>query len=481
MKIKIIISFLLFTVFNKVWVHARPNRKPFNVLLITIDDLRPSLGCYGDAKAITPFMDQLASRGILFNRAYCQQAVCNPSRSSVMTGRRPDDIGVTDLVTHFRKKYPDLVTLPQAFRKAGYIARGIGKIYHGSRNTQDEASWSLPSIQNLSLRSEEYFLPQNQKKGKAAAYEFTPGADDKYPDGKIANELIQALRSFKNSGGPFFLAAGFKKPHLPFNAPQKYLKLYENTAFAPTAFNARPRNAPEIAFHHSQELRGYTDIADSGPLSAQQQEALIKAYYACISFVDAQIGKILDELDRLGLRQQTIVLLWGDHGYHLGEQDLWCKSANFELDTRIPLIISVPGGAHQGTVTPAIVEALDIYPTLLDLCDLPPMTGLGGKSLKPLLNHPRMKWTYPAYSQFGRPYNAITTGRPTHMGYTIRTSDWRYTLWYRLKDGLVESRELYDMRVDSIESLNLAGIRKYRKAERRLGALLNEYRQCHAP
>ncbi|MBZ4192447.1 sulfatase [Niabella beijingensis] len=449
---------------------------PPNVLFIAVDDLRPDLGCYGNRKVITPNMDRLAGKGLVFNRAYCQQAVCNPSRASVLTGLRPDETGVTDLITHFRQKNPDVVTLPQAFKQAGYTAVGIGKIFHGSRNTQDEASWSRPSLENLSVRSDEYFLPPNKKKGKAGASEFTEGEDNKYPDGKITDAVISALREFKSSGEKFFLAAGFKKPHLPFCAPQKYLDLYAQTDFSAIAHRQKPGGAPDIAFHQWQELRGYSDIPDAGPLDGATEATLRRAYYACISYVDAQIGKILDELDRLGLRQQTIIVLWGDHGYHLGEQELWCKSTNFELDDRIPMIISAPPVNAKGAVTNAIVEAVDLYPTLTDLCGIRPSPTLSGKSLVPLLKDPERKWNQKAYSQFCRPYKAIGSGHPTHMGYTVRDEDWRYTVWYRLKDDVIESRELYDMQKDPVETINLAGQAGYKKVEDKLGRLLESYR-----
>lgn len=452
-------------------VGAKPN-----VLFIAVDDLRPDLGCYGDAKAITPNIDRLAGRGLVFNRAYCQQAVCNPSRASVLTGLRPNETGVTDLITHFRQKDPDIVTLPQAFKQAGYTAIGIGKIFHGSKNTQDEVSWSAPSVQNLSVRSDEYFLPQNKKKGKAGSFEFTEGPDNKYPDGKIADEVVGALRNFKSSGEKFFIAAGFKKPHLPFCAPQKYWDLYAHTDFSTIAHRQRPEGAPEMAFHQWQELRGYADIPDTGALAGTTEADLRRAYYACVSYVDVQIGKIIDELDRLGLREQTIIVLWGDHGYHLGEQELWCKSTNFELDDRIPMIISAPAAGRRGAATNAIVEAVDLYPTLMDLCGIPPPHTLSGRSLAALLSDPAAKWDHEAYSQFCRPYKAITSGHPTHMGYTVRDQAWRYTVWYRLKDHVIESRELYDVHQDPVETVNLAGRREYKKVEDKLGRLLELYR-----
>lgn len=448
-----------------------------NVLFIVADDLRPSMGCYGDRKAITPNMDKLAGNGIVFNNAYCQQAVCNPSRASVLTGLRPDQNGVTDLVTHFREKIPEVVTLPQAFRNAGYTAISIGKIFHNTKKTLDAVSWSTLPPGNVIISSREYQLERNKKGGKGDAVEFTETDDDQYPDEQIANETIKLLNKLKESGEPFFLATGFKKPHLPFCAPQKYWDLYRHTNFSPVPGKYRPLYAPGIAFHQWQELRGYTDIPDSGSIGTQKEQDLIRAYYACISYVDVQIGKIIRELDRLGLRDNTIIVLWGDHGYHLGEQDLWCKSTNFELDTRIPLIISAPAVGKRGGKSDAIVEAIDIYPTLIDLCGVKAATQLSGKSLAPLLSNPGMTWDHVAYSQFCRPYKAITTQHPTHMGYTVRDKDFRYTLWYNLSTNAVEARELYDMKQSHVETVNLAGQKKYRQVEKKLAEMLEAYKR----
>lgn len=456
---------------------GQQREKPYNVLFIVVDDLRPSLGCYGDRAAITPHIDRLAARSIVFDRAYCQQAVCNPSRASVLTGLRPDENGVTDLITHFREKLPNAVTLPQAFKNAGYTAVGVGKIFHGSKNTQDTASWSAPPVRSVSVKSSEYFLEKNKKGGKADAYEFVDAPEEAYPDGRTAATAIQLLTTFKQSGKPFFLATGFQKPHLPFCAPLQYWDLHAGLDTAAPHNPARPAGAPALAYHQWQELRGYTDIADKGPLGAQQARDLKRAYYACVSYMDAQLGKVLDALDRLGLRENTLVVLWGDHGYHLGEQDLWCKSTNFELDTRIPLLIAAPGVVRVPATTPAIVEAVDLYPTLLELCQIQPAGPLSGASLVPLLKDPEKKWTGVAYSQFCRPYKAITSKTATHMGYSVRDQNWRYTLWYEMVNNRIVARELYDLSSHPIETENLAGGKAYRKTERKLERLLQRYRQ----
>ena len=448
----------------------------YNVVFIAVDDLRPTIGCYDDKRAITPNIDRLANNGVIFTNAYCQQAVCNPSRASILTGLRPNENGVTDLVTHFREKAPDVVTLPQIFVKAGYQVNNIGKIYHGKNATQDDISWSGPPKFNISVKKEQYFLPENKKGGKAASFEFADVEDNSYIDGKIAQEAITLLKEYKQSEKKFFLAIGFKKPHLPFCAPKKYQDLYNDTDFSFIVDREKPENAPQIAYHHWQELRGYTDIPDKGELSNKKEQDLWLAYYACVSYVDAQIGKILNELEQLELSKNTIVVLWGDHGFHLGEQELWCKSTNFELDDRIPLIFSAPGISKTGVKSKAIVEAIDIYPTIIDLCGIKPERKLSGMSLKPLLLNPDKIWNHVAFSQFCRPYKALSSKNATHMGYTIRTYDWRYTVWYNLQNDSVEHRELYDLSEYRVEKRNIAGTKQYAKVEKKLGKQLENYK-----
>jgi len=450
--------------------------KTLNVLFIAVDDLRPNIGCYGDDKAITPNLDQLAKRGMIFNNAYCQQAVCNPSRASVMTGLRPDQIRVTNLGSHFRQTVPDVLTLPQAFKAKGYEAVAIGKIFHGSKKTQDEVSWSEPSVMNLSKKSDEYALLENQTGKKAAAYEMADVADSVYEDGQIAINAINQLHKFKESGNPFFLAVGFKKPHLPFCAPKKYWDIYDDSVFESLTEIERPENAPEIAFHNSQELRGYTDIPIEGRIDDIKKQNLWHGYYACISFVDEQLGKILHTLRELDLEDNTVIVLWGDHGYHLGEQALWCKSTNFELDCRIPLFFSFPGMKTAGSGSNALVEAIDIYPTLLDLCGLESHGTLNGKSLLPVLNNPEDSVKDFAFSQFIRPYGALTSMPVSYNGYSVRNKDWRCTVWYNFNNDSIDYSELYDLHDSSIEMKNVAGEPQYAEIEAQLVQLLNDYK-----
>lgn len=427
-----------------------------NVLFIAVDDLRTQLGCYGDPVAQTPHIDSLAAGGLLFNRAYCQQAVCNPSRASLMTGRRPNTTKVWDLGTHFREALPGVITLPQYFKQQGYRTQAIGKIYHDPAWAQDSLSWTEPEQMVVTRNDGKYVLDSNRhKKGswKAAATERADVDDAAYIDGQVAEAAVEALSSLKAQ--PFFLAVGFRRPHLPFSAPAPYWDMYSRESIPLPDFTHAPEGAPELALHSSAELRGYTDVPEKGPISEDKMRELIHGYYAATSYVDAQIGKVLQELDRLGLRENTIVVLWSDHGYHLGEQGLWVKTTNFELDTRVPLIISAPGQKKPGIRSDALVELVDLYPTLAELAGLPVPSGLEGVSMKPLLADPARAWKAAAFSQFPRPW--MYKDEPQVMGYSMRTANYRYTEWQDFRSGEVRAVELYDMKADPLEKKNLAG------------------------
>ena len=448
--------------------------KKMNVLFILVDDLRPNLGCYGDPIAVTPQIDALARRGVLFNHAYCQQAVCNPSRASMLTGLRPDETGVVNLQSHFRTKNPDVVTLPQWFKQNGYYTVGIGKTTHGTKATEDEISWT----KEISASSDMYALPENRvKKGKGVSIEMADVSDDMYSDGKIARNTITVIREAQKGEAPFFVAVGFRKPHAPFNAPKKYWDMYDRNIFKVKNRN-RPEGSPDLAFHQWQELRGYKDIPKSEALSVEKEQELQHGYYACISYVDEQVGKIVRELERQKLLDHTIIVLWGDHGYHLGEQDLWCKSTNFELDVRVPLLIVDPRRHGNGRQSNAVVETVDLYPTLNQLCGIEPTYSLSGISLKPLLDNPAEKWEYPAFSQFVRPYDVILgKGAETHMGYSVRIDGFRATYWYSALTKSWDHKELYVLEGDNLEEKNVSGQKKYRDIERRLADLLKSYQQ----
>ena len=424
-----------------------------NVLFIAVDDLRTTLGCYGDAKAKTPNIDALARRGLRFDRAYCQQAVCNPSRQSLLTGRRPDSIRVWNLVEHFRQTAPDAVSHPQHFKDHGYHARSIGKVFHGQEPMADPASWSEPGVLEYGGMREDYQLAANRDgAGKQAAVEVSDARDEEYLDGQVAARAAAALRELKDR--PFFLAVGFRKPHLPFTAPRKYWDLYDAADLGPPPDPHPSPTIPTLHLHDGVELRGYTDVPDEGPIPPDQVAQLRHGYYACVSFMDAQVGKVLAALDEAGLRERTIVVLWSDHGFHLGERGLWAKSTNFEIDARVPLILSTPQLKHRGVTTNALVELVDLFPTLVELCRLPMPDKLEGLSMVRLLDDPGRPWKSAAFTQFQRPWRI--KGAVTNMGYSVRTAQYRYVQWVERATGRVLAKELYDHAADPGETQNLA-------------------------
>jgi iduronate 2-sulfatase len=442
----------------------QPNKRP-NVLFIAVDDLRPALGCYGDKTAITPHIDRLAGRGMVFQRAYCQQAVCSPSRLSLLTGRRPDTIRVWDLKTHFRQAVPDVITLPQHFKNHRYHTQSLGKIYHGGgKPAKDPSSWSVePQYDTTRDPEVRYALPENlQGKGlKRSAAEAADVPDNTYLDGIVCDAAVKTLGELKSGKQPFFLAVGFRKPHLPFCAPQKYWDLYDREKIPLPENDQHPQGAPELATRSWRELEGYTDIPADGNISTAKIRELRHGYYACVSYVDALVGRLLDELKTLELAEKTVVVLWGDHGYHLGEQGLWTKANNYELATRVPLIISVPGQATAGETTDALVEFVDVYPTLAEVCGLEAPEGVEGISLKPLLDKPDQPWKLAVFSQFPRARTGHRhRGHGDVMGYAVRTDRYRYVEWREWDSQQVVARELYDHTSDPLEARNVAALPK---------------------
>lgn len=450
-----------------------------NVLFISIDDMRNTISAYGDPLAVTPNMDRLARDGVLFHHHYVQQPSCAPSRTSMLTGQRPDEIGVTNHATHFREIHPDVVTLPQIFKLEGYQSVGIGKIFHYGRGYYDTASWTTSVYDSNYGITGHYVLPENKIGGKAASLECVDVPDTAYPDGRYTDLAVDFLRKFKLENAPFFLAIGYMKPHLPFNAPKRYWDLYDRDDFYPIEHPERPAGAPDLAFHNSNELRGYSDIPDRGPIPVEKAKELRHGYYACVSYIDAQVGILLDTLEELGLRDNTIVVLWSDHGFHLGEQSFWGKSSTYELDARGPLIMSVPDVTPAGARADAFVEALDIYPTLIDLCGIEERTTLSGRSLRPVLANPAAEWGRAAFNQFPRPYRAAIGAREpmSHMGYSVRVEDWRFTAWLNVETGEFEFPELYSMKTSFIESVNLAGRSKHASIEAELMEMIRAYSQ----
>jgi iduronate 2-sulfatase len=454
-------------------------KKP-NILFIAVDDLRPELGCYGKDYIKSPNIDRIARAGIVFKRAYCQQAICSPSRTSLMTGTRPDTTKVWDLVTHFRKNTPDVVTLGQHFKNNGYFVKGIGKIYHGSLS--DDPTWSVPL---KTPDAPKYALPENVKldqsskkagsNGDAAskskkkkpidevtseglsankynsrgpAFEAADVPDHTFQDGKVAELAVANLSEMSKKDQPFFLAVGFIKPHLPFVSPKKYWDLYDPATIQLAPNNFYPKDAPKYAIrNYANEVRSYDGIpAETIPDDLARQ--LKHGYYASISYTDAQVGKLLDELERLGIRDNTIVILWGDHGWKLGEHSGWAKHSNSENDTNAPLILSAPGMKKPGITTDALVEFVDIYPSLADMAGLSLPPHLEGASFKPLLDEPKSPWKSAAFSQYPR---------DELMGYSMRTEKYRFTVWVDRTDHTkVDATELYDHDADPQENTNIA-------------------------
>lgn len=465
-----------------LFTHSAFAAQPLNVLFIAVDDLRPELRCYGAAHMKTPHLDRLAAQGMLFERAYCQVAVCNPSRSSVLSGTRPDATGVLNNQHFMRPNMPDVITLPQHFKNHGYTSLSLGKIFHHSEREpgDDLQSWSEPAWyhgepykhwftqESLDYVKQLKALPKAQqpKQLRAAPFEAADEPDASYPDAQTAAKAIETLQRLKAEAKPFFLGVGFVKPHLPFTCPQKYWDLYPETSIQLAANAQRPKDAPEPAFHNNYELRSYGTVPENAPISDAMALKLIRGYRACVSFMDAQLGRVLDELDRLGLRDNTLIVLWGDHGYHLGENGLFTKMTNFEHGTRVPLLVSHPGMKTAGKRTNALVELVDLYPTLAQLCDLPLPQHLEGTSFAPLLENPDQPWKKAAFSQY------LRTGKPPHTGRSLRTDRWRYTQWHDLK-GKPTGVELYDELNDPEETANLASDPTHAETVKQLAAQLH--------
>jgi iduronate 2-sulfatase len=448
-----------------------------NVLLILVDDLKPALGAYGDPIARSPHIDRLARRGMVFERAYTNQAVCAPSRNALLTGLRPTTTGIYDLGTNFRRAMPDAVTLPQWAMRQGYHTEALGKIFHvGHGNHEDPASWSVPhwssevvayalpasrAPQGLT-REEALFsnvpFAEARQLPRGAAYEAADVPDGAYPDGRMAEEAIRRLRRAKAAPDrPFFLALGFVKPHLPFCAPKRYWDLYDRDTLPLAGRRTPPDGAPAYAPQFGGELRQYREIPEQGPLPDDLQRTLIHGYYAAMSYMDAQVGRVLDELDRLKLTNDTIVVLWGDHGYHLGDHGIWNKHTNYEQATRIPLIVSTPTMRLRGERSTALLESVDLYPTIAELAGWPAPTAprhLDGISVASLLDR---RGASPRDAIFhAYPRTVAGRGGPL-VGRAVRTSRYRLVEWKQ--PGAAPDTadlELYDYQADPGETRNLA-------------------------
>ena len=528
MKNLFLIFFLPF--FIKVFLIGKPH-----ILFIAIDDLRPELGCYGSPIAKSPNLDKLAEEGRRFDRAYCQQSICSPSRASLMTGGRPDEIGVIENTAYFRDLNPNIVTLPQHFIKNGYEAVYCGKIYHG-RMTDSEHSWSRkPAHNQCSVKMKwlpgGYALPENQelwasnkekmfaKYGKEGsgglihgpAYESADVPDHAYSDGYSTRLAIATLKDHvkKKPGQPLFLALGFNNPHLDFVAPKKYWDMYDREDIQLAKQKKGPIGGATTGLHASFELRTRHGIPKEGSIGEELAKTLLHGYYACVSYVDAQVGLMIDALEKEGVRENTIIVVWGDHGWHLGEMGIWGKATNYEIATRVPLIFWTPGMKQRGKGTEVLVELVDLYPTLCELAGLEKPVHLAGRSLLPLLENPNAKRKQYAVSQFPNPAlrewaaNPLSLGmRKTFfgplikevehrikeqkgkrwnrdlfenhlMGYTLRTDRYRLVAWLDYRDVNLEPLflELYDHKKDPQETRNLAG-----EFPRKVKELLKELR-----
>lgn len=460
MKKKILLwATLCLVVLASVQAATRPN-----VLFIAVDDLRADLGCYGNDVVYTPHLDKLADSGVTLTRAYCQVAVCGASRASLMTGTRPDTNGIYMLKPMVREAMPNVLTLTECFKNNGYQTIGVGKIYHDFED--DPQGWCDFEF-TLSEQDQTYIQQRVEKNIWPPVLKADDVSDEYYSDGLIAQRAIEHLQAQHNKKQeePFFLAVGFKKPHLPFNAPKKYWDLYDRAEIKIPA-RKHPQNTPKIAFTRWGEMRHYQGVPQEGDVSDELARQLIHGYQACVSYVDAQIGKVLTELERLGLRENTIVVVWGDHGWKVGEYGDWCKHTNFELDVRAPLIYSGPGIA-KGRKGSGLVEFVDVYPTLVDLCGIKIPEHCEGSSSKKLLQNPSLPWKKAAFSQFTRDWAKA-------MGNSVRSGKWRYVEWVHDETGEILERELYDHAHTDIAIENLANNPSYKKVVNEMSSILKE-------
>ncbi|MEY3675643.1 MAG: hypothetical protein RJB67_133 [Bacteroidota bacterium] len=495
----------------------KSNTSKPNILFIAIDDLKPLIGAYGNQIVQTPNIDRLAKRGTTFLNNYCQQAVCGPTRASILTGMRPDYTKIWDLKTQLRAVSPSIVTLPQYLQTQGYTTLGIGKVFD-PRNVDadfDKVSWSVPYYKtekkyyavgfgepalgryqdaNTKQLAEQVIndaLAAGKTKAEAKeeanikvkpATESASVPDNAYTDGANVLQAIHILSEVEKNKEPFFFAVGISKPHLPFVAPKKYWDLYDRNQIQIAPFQDKISHPIEVAYHNVGELRSYTDMPqvisataqkDFGlTLSVEKQKELLHGYYASVSYTDAMVGKLLDAIDSLGLAKNTIIVLWGDHGWHLGDHNLWCKHSNFEEATKAPLIVSDP--RIKSNKTKSISEHVDIFPTICDLSGVPIPANLQGKSLKPIMLDSLSTVKKYAVSQYPRSGGVAESERlgfaaANVMGYSIRNERYRYTMWlnnsFRSTEPFNEAQiigiELYDYQLDPLEKNNVANQKEY--------------------
>ena len=482
--------FLSMLFLGTVIAECQDTQQPPNVLFILVDDLKPNLGCYGDTAAISPNIDDLAQMGLKFNRAYCNQAVCVSSRYNLMLSSRSSSTGLYNFGTEFRDLYPDAVTLPQHFKNAGYMTEAIGKVYHvGHGNTNDEASWSiphfkekvidyiLPSSTDEELTREEAFFentrlyipgtPGNNELPRGAAWEAPDVLDDAYADGRVANHAIERLRWHKaHADEPFFMAVGFARPHLPFCVPKKYWDLYDPAKLPMPQYEKDAEGAPACAIKRRGEIAQFKPIPTNEYVYADSlTRKLIHGYYASMSYMDAQLGRVITELKRLKMDENTIIVLWGDHGWHLGDHGYWTKHTNYEQANIIPILMVAPGVTTPGSSTEQIIETVDIYPTLAELAGLDKPKGpqpIDGLSMVPVLKAPEKQIKDYAYHSFLK---------SRHIGQAIRTDRYRLVKWTSIEDESKVEWELYDYKEDPLETKNMYDPKS--KVVKELTAIIN--------
>lgn len=439
-----------------------------NVLFIIADDLNDWQGTYGDPHIKTPNMDALAEDGLRLDRAYCQFPLCNPSRTSMMTGLYPDQTGCFTNQYEFRTNYPDLVTMSQLFKNNGYFTARVGKIYHygvpkqiGTDGLDDPASWDHvvnPKGRDVA-EEDKIFSMEEGKFGGTVSWLAAEGTDEEQTDGIGATEMIKLLEQHQDE--PFFLAMGFYRPHTPYVAPKKYFELYPIDEI--DVPNQDVEEVPIAAYMHNKK--------SSKAMNPQQRKECIQAYRASITFMDAQVGRVLDTLDRLGLRDNTIVVMTSDHGYHMGEHSIWQKRSLFEEAARVPMIIAAPHMKAKGQSSSRPAELIDLYPTLAELCDLPIPEHVAGISLKALLDDPQTPTRQAALTREIRDPRQLNWNSkdPMFPGHSIRTERYRYTEWDRGQAGI----ELYDHQNDPAEMMNLAGTPENEGLQKELADLLD--------
>ena len=443
-----------------------------NVLLVLVDDLRTELGCYGSARVRSPNIDRVADSGLTFLRSYCQQAASNPSRTSLLTGLRPDTTRVYDGRTHFRRALPSAVTLPEHFKRHGYETAAFGRVF-ASPALDDLRSWSIapwiPGGPAWRSKESENVARANWRRLRANAWRAADDSDapaesdergssswavshpdeSRLPDGQVARRAAGAIAEMRDRR--FLIAVGFRRPHLPFVAPERYFDLYPRGTWGAPQVPDPPLDAPPFALHGSEEIRGYSDIPSEGSVPESKARELVRAYRACTSFTDAQIGLLLDALDDHGLSDQTVVAVVGVNGSHLGELGLWNKNSNYEAATHAPLVVRAPGQRNAGRKTEALVESVDVFPSLCSVCGIPFPETREGSSWQGLYDDPKRLWKRAVFSQHPTTIPGVGPG----MGYSMRTARYRYTEWSGL-DSPYSTAEIYDYKESPIELRNIA-------------------------